>query len=50
MTIPFAEFPYVPRWLCWLISRHKLVWKYANYNVDISGMRCRCGLMWRDNP
>ena len=40
-------FPYCPSWWCWLWTRHRKTLKYADYNADISGVRCRCGEHWQ---
>jgi hypothetical protein len=44
----FRPLPHLPRWICWLFTRHKMTLEYADYNVDIRGKRCYCGLKWKD--
>jgi len=44
-----GHFPEVWRFWCWLTTEHTMTLRYADYLNDISGMRCRCGLKWKDN-
>jgi hypothetical protein len=32
-----------PEWLCGWIFEHALLFRWADYMNDVSGLRCRCG-------
>lgn len=31
------------KWLCWLLTRHRLEVRWANFHTDWAGWRCLCG-------
>ena len=41
--------PMWPRWACWLFTRHKVELKWADYMNDVSGIRCRCDKIDKEN-
>ena len=46
----FETLPKWPRWLCWLFTRHKVEIRWADYNADVSGTRCRCAKIDQERP
>ncbi len=32
-----------PRWLCWLLTRHRLVLEWTDSHCGLHGRCCRCG-------